>query len=712
MVAGFAWLVDRMDKPRLVSVSFLGVVALLLVFWRLLLRPEKWVAAAFYIWVAIFSVLVVTLFWLVANDLYRPREAKRLFGFIGSGGILGGITGSSIAAAGARVVGTENLVVLSATLLVLCWFVVRALWRYAPAALPGRRVPPRPAEAGRSGLAGLFAEVTRSRYLLSLVALVGIAKVVSTFVYYQFNPFIETMFPDDDARTAFTGIFYGWMNAASFAVQFFLTSWILRRVGLAAALLVMPLGLFCGSLGLWLIPTFWLAAGTELFSRSVDYSLQQTSKEVLYLPIDRTLRYKVKPFIDMVVFRFGKGLAAVIGILVLDVLDLKAGVLSYLSVPLSVCWVMLVLQLRFDYAGAIKEMLSGRVAALGRAGRAAGPPSEELTDRAWMKTWLAGIAPERLARQKLAMAPRLFAVNGRPVDESRELLRALEAHEQAAQRPAGWAAEPHPESLRAALQDARTSMATRRYVMQALIRTDADEAFDTLLGMLMVEEEQTMRQELLQGLVTLRVGHPRLEFPKRVIRRQITKEAERARQVVQIAATYREVQRAAAMGSAPAASSDGDPVLGLLRLLLEETHQQIFRLLSLVYRPQDIFLVYHQLGQSEPYVRADAVELLDNLIDPAMRWAILPVLDEDHFLDGIDQQVPELGTEADVVTRVLGGGLGESHPWLSTVTASLVGRLRLTSLFADLDRAAGSSAPLLSQAARVGRRLAEAASRP
>src|SRR3990167_2249582 len=109
IVTLFARLVDRVPKPRLVSYSFWFVIGVLVVFWKLLQWSLAWVAGAFYIWVAIFSVLVVTLFWLVANDLYRPREAKRLFGFIGSGGLLGGIVGSSIAAAGAKVIGTKHL---------------------------------------------------------------------------------------------------------------------------------------------------------------------------------------------------------------------------------------------------------------------------------------------------------------------------------------------------------------------------------------------------------------------------------------------------------------------------------------------------------------------------------------------------------------------------------------------------------------------------
>ena len=370
MVALFARLVDRIEKHRLVSLTFVAVTATIVAFWWLLAVPAPWVSAAFYVWVSIFSVLVVTLFWLVANDLYHPREAKRLFGVIGSGGILGGILGSGIAAAGARLIGTRQLLLCSGALLLFCWIVVQRLWRFAPDADGVRspsasrveRAPPRPAHAPPAAADGgrrsrqprAFQMLIRSRYLILLVGLVGIAKIVSTLIYYQFNPFIEAMFPSTDAKTAFTGMFFGWMNVASFLIQFVFTSWVLRRMGLMVALVALPLGVLGGSLGLLLAPAFWIAATTELYDGSMNYSLQQTTKEVLYLPIDRSIRYKVKPFIDMVVFRFGKGVAAVIGIICLDRLHLDARVLGYISVPLIALWLGLAVQLRADYVRTIR----------------------------------------------------------------------------------------------------------------------------------------------------------------------------------------------------------------------------------------------------------------------------------------------------------------------------------------------------------------------
>jgi len=705
MVALFARLVDRVEKRRLVSFTLLAVAANLLAFWKLLSWPTKWMAAAFYVWVAIFSVLVVTLFWLVANDLYHLREAKRLFGFIGSGGILGGVAGSSIAATGAHWFGTEQLLLWSVAILLVCWLVVQRLWRYAPTSLQTEGTTKPERQSNPLNLGGIARLVFSSRYLVLLVGLVGIAKIISTFIYYQFNPFIEQMFPDQDAKTAFTGLFFGWVNIASFLIQFFLTSWMLRRLGLAFALLALPIGLLGGSIALLAMPMFWIAATTELFDASMNYSLQQTTKEVLYLPIERSVRYKVKPFIDMVVFRFGKGIAAVIGIVLLNVLHLEARVFGYLTIPLVVAWIILAMQIRHDYVKTIRGILQARAASRRRRDLAVTmtpQPVWPVAELEELEERFESLALGNPAHRKLILASQLFATNGALAEGADELLEELARYEQRPTIAEAWELSPSFERLKECLQDRHEPMAARRYAIKQLIQRDGQDAVDCLLGMLMVEEDAVMRREILRGLTKLRLRSPRLEFPRRLIRRQIAKEAQACQRVVQVAAIYRQA-------SPLALQREADPILELLRTLTEETAQQIFRLLSLIYRPEDIYLIYNQLREPDAYVRADAIELLDNLIDPGLRWLIFPVLDENRFLERMDSDVPEPLPEGKEVYERLQRALWDHNRWLSIVTICLIGRLRVEPLLPELDRVAQSKVPLLERAAKIARHLAATA---
>lgn len=707
VVTVFARLVDRVPKSALVSGSFGVVIALLLGFWKLLALPVPWVAGAFYIWVAIFSVLVVTLFWLVANDLYRPREAKRLFGFIGSGGILGGIVGSSLAAAWAKVLGTENLILLSAALLCLCWVLVQELWTLTPdrAAEEGESAPaarrvhvPGRRETFLTDLGGFAKLLLESRYLLLLVAVVGLSKLVGTLVYYQFNPFIERAFPDQDARTAFTAAFFGGMNVIAFIIQFFFTSWILRRWGIFTALLALPAGLLLGTTGLLAVPAFWLAAGTELYDGSLNYSLHQTTKEVLYLPIDRSIRYKVKPFIDMVVFRFGKGIAALIGIILLDALHMPPQALSCVAIPLVAVWLLAAVQLRRDYVVRIRTILQARAAS-----RHA-PPPRAPAEPAEPGGRLAGVSLFRSlvdapsSARKLALLNRLIGAEDRWSTDAAALLAELTAYETRPPQAADRRRET--EQLKRTISDPHEPMAARCEALRRLAGCAEQATVDYLFGIATVEADAVLRQEALCGLVRLRLGGGGLEFMVQPVRRQIVREVANYERIAQVAQVYRRHH-----GGAP---PPDDPLLGLFRVLMEETVEQVFRLLVLLHRPDDIQLVYEQLSAPDAYLRADAIELLDNLVDPSMRRAIAPLLDEDRFLSRLDEPPP---AAADPVQthRLLQDAIWDHNCWLSVTTLCVVGRLRLPAMRQELEKATQHAAAFVSSAAKLALHFSEQA---
>ncbi len=694
IVALFARLVDRIAKPKLVSWSFWVIAGILIVFWRLLHWPVPWIAGAFYIWVAIFSVLVVTLFWLVANDLYHPREAKRLFGFIGSGGILGGIVGSSIAAAGAQLIGTDYLLLLSSGILLLCWVVVQQLWQYESEPIRREDAPHQRASRRDTYLSnmGEFAKLLlRSRYLLLLVAIVALNKIVATLIYYQLNPFIEQTFVDADSRTTFTGLFFGGMNVAAFIVQFFFTSWILRRWGLMAALLMLPVGVLAGATGMVFLPVFWLAAATELYDGSLNYSLQQTTKEVLYLPIDRSVRYKVKPFIDMVVFRFGKGIAAVLGIVLLDTMAVSVRWLSYLILPLLAVWIAVVFRIRRDYVGTVRMMLQARAAA------------RRASDEAGLKDTVSQSAlhPFGSLTNRQSSEPKFALLNQMVTDgdglsaHAKELIKILGAYESRPTESSAFAGDVL--RLKAVVWDQREPVALRRQAIHHLTRSKDQGIVDYLFGLVSVEVDAVLRHEAVLGLVKLRLSTRGLEFPIKPIRRRIVEEVANYRRIAAVAAILRRHNRNDIPHNAH--------VLLLLRMLMEESVEQIFRLLMLLYRPEDIHLIYEQLRQPEPYVRADAAELLDNLVDPAMRAALFPILDEDHFL-AILEEPSAIAQEPLAAYRVLQEAIWDHNCWLSVTTLCAVGRLRLTTLHQELEKASREASPIISTAARVALQLA------
>ena len=73
------------------------MVGLLVLFWVLFQTGQQWVSVAFYLWGVLAGSLLISQFWTLANVIFDPRQAKRLFGFVGGGASLGGIAGSGFA---------------------------------------------------------------------------------------------------------------------------------------------------------------------------------------------------------------------------------------------------------------------------------------------------------------------------------------------------------------------------------------------------------------------------------------------------------------------------------------------------------------------------------------------------------------------------------------------------------------------------------------
>ena len=203
--------------------------------------------------------------------------------------------------------------------------------------------------------------------------------------------------------------------------------------------------------------------------------------------------------------------------------------------------------------------------------------------------------------------------------------------------------------------------------------------------------------EVIRQLVRLRLGMPGLSFPLALIRRQIGREVQSYQRMVQVCAIYRQHGRARIR--------QDDPVLALLRVLSEESVEHIFRLLMLVYRPEDIHLIYEQLRADERYVRTDALELLDTLVDYEMRVTLLLLLDEDRFLGALSESgaTPQ---EPTLAYRFLQQAIWDHHCWLSVTTLCAVGRLQLTTMRQELEKAMRHPQPLVASAAKVALALA------
>jgi len=359
----FAALVSRLPRLRFVSITYRFFMLSLLIFFVLLTFSTEaqniWVGRAFFVWISVFNLFIVSVFWAFMADTYDIGQGKRLFGFIGVGGTLGGILGSAITASLAQPVGPVNLLLISVVLLELGVLAVRRLARISdgwdtpkpevagPAAASagdgdaaardgtgGDRETP----IGGSFLAGIT-HVMRSPYLLGIVAYMLLYTITATFLYFQQAEIVAATFDDRAVRTSFFARLDLLVNILTVGTQFFLTGRLIKLLGVAMTLAILPVVVMIGFTGLGLVPTITVLAVVQVLRRSTNFAVARPARETLYTVVSREDKYKAKTFIDTFVYRGGDQIGAW-SYVAMGWLGLTMVGIAFATVPVAGVWLL------------------------------------------------------------------------------------------------------------------------------------------------------------------------------------------------------------------------------------------------------------------------------------------------------------------------------------------------------------------------------------
>jgi ATP/ADP translocase/HEAT repeat protein len=340
-----------------------GLAGLLVLFWFLFGgSSEGWIPVAFYFLGLVMGILLISQFWTLANDIFDARQAKRLFGFIGAGSVLGGMMGSGLTTQ-ARRFGTQNLLLVSAAILALCVVIVWTVLRQAKGTqLAGIAAAGKEEES--VGGSEAFRLLKESKHLQVIALVIGFAALGSSILEQQLNmaaaEFLGT--DDPDALTSFLGGVIFYISVIGFVIQIALTSRIHRLLGIGFALLVLPVSLGTSAVVMLLYHSIWAPAFGRVMDTSLRYTLDKTTREVLFLPLPTELKYRAKPFIDVTVDRlFGKGGSAVLLLILIKVLHFSWQQIAYVSLALTGLWVFTALRARREYQAAFRRSIETRV---------------------------------------------------------------------------------------------------------------------------------------------------------------------------------------------------------------------------------------------------------------------------------------------------------------------------------------------------------------
>jgi len=340
----FAYLVKTLPRQRFIPLTYrffaLNIILFAALFYVADAAQTVWVGRAFFIWVSVYNLFVVSIFWQMNVDLFSPEQSKRLFGFIAAGATLGAIAGSALTAALARYVSPIVLLLGAAGLLELAVFAVGRLSRLSPALSrrPGSEARGEEQPIGGSIVAGIT-HAFRSPYLVNVSLFLLLFAITSTFLYFQQAGIVSHSFADRGAQTAFFATIDLLVNTLTLIVQLFFTGRLLVLFGVALALGFLPVLTMIGFGALAFAPTLSAIAVFQVLRRAGDYAIARPTREILFTVVPREDRYKAKSFIDTFVYRLGDQLGAW-GVAGLRGLGAGATELALVAIPIALLWLV------------------------------------------------------------------------------------------------------------------------------------------------------------------------------------------------------------------------------------------------------------------------------------------------------------------------------------------------------------------------------------
>jgi AAA family ATP:ADP antiporter len=324
-----------------------------------------WLYPVFYIWVGIFGVLGPAQVWTLANYVLTTREARRLFGLVGSGAILGWICAGALSKALIKARGVESLVGAIFVFLLVCGVLVAYIWRTRRQEAPQEAAPgeaPQPRNLWES-----MRLVWSSKYLLSISAVIWLASTVTMVVNWQFKAISKQHIPDTVQLGLFFSNFTFYAGLLSLVVQLFLTSRLLRRFGIGPALVLVPIALLTGSI--WMLLSAGLTAAILLrgSDQVLRYSVDKVGVELLYLPLPSRIKLQVKWFIDTVIWRCGDLASGLMVLVLATYLKMSAARLSWFVALLILGWIAAAWSARRNYVVTLTESIRQHRVELERA---------------------------------------------------------------------------------------------------------------------------------------------------------------------------------------------------------------------------------------------------------------------------------------------------------------------------------------------------------
>ena len=339
IVPAYGWAAARMGRRVLNVVIYCALAASMLGFWAAFaLAPEAltpWISRAAFVWLSVINMIAVAACWSAIVDIFTPAQGHRVFGFVAAGGTVGALLGPMLALVLAETVVHLPIFGASALAFVAAAGCALALDRTVEGR-PGVAAGTRPVGGGI--LEGLRA-VARPGPLRGIAIYIALYTTTSTVIYIGLQaPIVDAAIADPDARTAWFARIDLAVNVLALAAQLAFTGALLRRMALAAVLVVLPLVTIGSFVALAAWPTLGALAIAQTIRRACEHAVAKPGRELLYASLDRDAKYKGQNAVDTVVYRASDAVSAWLVRWVADAVASLSGVVWAFG-PVAIVWV-------------------------------------------------------------------------------------------------------------------------------------------------------------------------------------------------------------------------------------------------------------------------------------------------------------------------------------------------------------------------------------
>jgi AAA family ATP:ADP antiporter len=344
VVPAYGALYQRLPKRQLFR--WLSSILLFTQFvFFLLSQTSLDIGFAYYVWVGLFGVLITAQFWAFAADSFNLKTGQRVFPLIMIGTSLGGLVAPGLAAYLFQVLSVRDLMLIILALIAMTLPIAAMAHDAVPDFSRSFHAPPSPAV---SSLPRGFALVLGNRYLLLIALMIVLLNWVNTTGEYLLAELViahadsliaaDASLDKGDLIAAFYGNFFSIVNALSLVLQLFVVSRVITWLGVRGALLILPIIALVGYGLMVFIPIFSMIKVVKMAENSTDYSLMNTARHALFLPLNAAETYQAKISIDAFFWRFGDLIQAIAVYVGLNMLDFEAKQFAILNMVLALVW--------------------------------------------------------------------------------------------------------------------------------------------------------------------------------------------------------------------------------------------------------------------------------------------------------------------------------------------------------------------------------------